>query len=176
MLQDLNYVGSALLVLAVLRQIRPQRMTIRNVVWPLVVVAVVLVGFMSDITFSSQGNSILIIILGSLTGVVLGTLCGMTTRVFPGAGGQATAQAGAVAAVFWLLGMVGRLAFVVYVQNGGANTIGHLTVALNINPSAWVPILLFMALGEVLARTVLLVGKMYRLGGIGRRPVVTASP
>lgn len=175
MLQDLDYIGSVLLVLAVFRQIRPVPMTIRNVVWPLVVVGAVLMGFMPDITFSSQGNSILIVILGSLVGVVLGALCGLSTRVFAGAGGKPMAHAGAAAVVFWVLGMLTRLAFVLYAQNGGSQAIGHWTVALNINPAAWVPILLFMALGEVLARTVVLTAKMYSVGGPVRGAVAANS-
>jgi|GEM_PF-336525 len=175
MLQDLNYIGSALLVLAVLRQIRPARMTIRNVAWPLVVVAVILVGFLPDITFPSQGNSVLMIALGAFAGVLLGALCGITTRVFASAGGEPMAQAGLAAALFWLLGMAGRLAFVLYVDNGGSHAVGQWTLALHMNPSAWVPMLLFMALGEVLARTVVLSAKMYRTMGTGGRTVAVGS-
>lgn len=161
MLQDLNYVGSALLILAVFRQIRPAPMTVRNVAWPLVVVLAILLGFGSHITFSSQGNSMLMIVLGALSGVLFGVLCGLTTRVFAGTSGRPMAQAGTAAVVFWLLGMVGRLAFVVYVDHGGAPTVGRWTGALHMNASAWVPMLLFMALGEVLARTIALTVKMW---------------
>ena len=80
MLQDLTYLGSALLVLAVFRQVRPAPMTVRNVARPLVVVAVILLGFLSDITVSSQGNSVLTVALGAFTGVLFGGLCGLTTR------------------------------------------------------------------------------------------------
>jgi hypothetical protein len=168
-LQDLNYLGSALLVLAVFRQIRPAPMTIRNVVWPLVVVAAILLGFMSDITFSSQGNSILLIVLSTAIGVTLGGVCGATTRIFRDEGGRPMAQAGVVAAVMWLVGMMGRLAFVLYADHGGTHTIAQWTASLHISPSAWVPMLLFMALGEVLARTIVLMMKMQWPSGSGGR-------
>jgi hypothetical protein len=166
-LQDLNYIGSIVLVLAVFRQIRPTRMTIRSVLWPLVVIAAVLYGFRGNITFSTQSNSMLMVVIGALVGVILGALCGFTTRVFSGAAGQPMAQVGVAAVVFWLIGMAGRLAFVVYVQNGGTQTVGQWTTALHMAPSTWVPLLLLMALGEILARTAVLTMKMQLLNRSG---------
>jgi len=150
MLSVINDLGSLVLVLAVLRQIRPQSMGLRALLWPVAIVVIVGFGYIAD--FRVTGNDLVIMSVGTVIGLVLGLSCAAFTRVWAD-GGVAMAQAGVLAAVLWLIGMAGRLAFVLFTEHGGAATVGQWSEAWHVNGGGWGATLLLMAVSEVLART-----------------------
>jgi hypothetical protein len=161
MLSTLNDVGSLLLVLAVLRQIRPRPLGFIALAWPVVVVLVVAAGFFTGVPVN--GHDLLLVIALTVLGIIFGLSCAATTHVYAAPNGTPIARAGVAAAVFWLLGMALRLAFVLYVEHGGAQSIGEWSRSMHVTGAAWGAALLLMAIGEVLARTVGLVVKRQTL-------------
>lgn len=150
MLSVINDLGSLVLVLAVLRQIRPQSMGFRTLLWPVVIVAVVAFGYVTGLRVTGRDPALMSV--GTAIGAVLGFSCAAFTRVWADRG-VAKAQAGALAAVLWLIGMAGRFAFVLFAEHGGAATVGQWSKAWHVNSGGWAATLLLMAVTEVLART-----------------------
>ena len=73
-----------------------------------------------------------------------------------GADGDVLARTGWVSAFFWVLGMGSRFAFLIWVNNGGAVTIGHFSATHSITGGeAWTVALLAMAVFEVCGRTLI---------------------
>lgn len=157
----LNDIGSLLLVMAVFRQVRPRPLGLFALTWPLVVILVVAGGFFTGVPVG--GHGLLLVIACTVLGIALGVGCAATTHVYVSADGTPIARAGVAAAVFWLLGMALRLAFVLYVDNGGAEVIGKWSLSMHVTGAAWGSALLLMAIGEVLARTIGLVVKRQAL-------------
>ena len=161
-----DYLLTAFLIFAVVRQVRPKRLTALQLAWPLALV--VLAGLKYLRAVPTGGNDILFVALMVWVGLALGTACGLTTRV-TGAPDGLRAQAGPAAIVFWLVGVSGRAAFALYAENGGFRTvvtwsrIWHITTG-----SAWADALLLMAFGEVLARTLVLAA---RARSVARTPL-----
>ncbi len=68
--------------------------------------------------------------------------------------GDVLARAGWLSAIFWVLGMGSRFAFLIWANNGGAATIGHFSATHSITSGeAWTVALLAMAVFEVCGRT-----------------------
>jgi hypothetical protein len=62
-------------------------------------------------------------------------------------------QAGWASAGLWVLGMGSRMAFSVWVANGGQHAVGRFSAAHQITSGeAWTAALVLMAIGEVAAR------------------------
>jgi hypothetical protein len=86
------------------------------------------------------------------------------TKVSAGADGHPFAKAGVLAAILWVAGVGTRFAFQLYASHGGAGAIAHFSAAHSITSSeAWVAALLFMAIGEALARTTVVAFRGYRV-------------
>lgn len=147
-----DYLIDITLISLVLLQIRGRRLTTRALLLPLGIVAYVATQYLKGIPTS--GNDLLLIGVCVAVGLLLGTLSGRFTAVYPDRDGVPMAKAGAVAATLWILGTGGRLAFQVYASHGGGAAIERFSVAHSITAAtAWTSALILMALCEVVART-----------------------
>lgn len=160
-----NYGLDVVLVLLVVFQVRGRRLSVRQLLLPVAIVAYFAVDYLK--TFPTGGNDVPMVVAGALLGAWLGIACGLTTRVSARGDGVPVAKAGVLAAAFWLFGMVGRLFFQVWVEHGGgANAVGQFSAANHITgTSVWADCLVLMALAEVLGRTIVLAAKGARLPG-----------
>jgi hypothetical protein len=162
-----DYLLNGVLVAFVLIQIRGRRITGRNLILPLAIVAVVAVKYLHSVPIA--GNDLLLVIVGAAAGLLLGTGCGLATAVFRRGDGAPVAKAGALAAVLWVAGVGSRLAFSLYAQHGGGPAIGRFMIAHQITTGqAWIACLVLMALAEVVSRTAVLGAKYAALTGRGR--------
>jgi hypothetical protein len=157
----LDYILDAVLVATIFLQLRGRRLTPRNLLLPIAIVAYFMVAYLKGVP--TAGGDPYLIGGGIALGAVLGLGAGFFTQVRRGEGGV-YAKAGPLAATFWTIGVVLRTAFSVYATDGGASAdrhIGRLMHAWNISSSnAIVACLLLMVLVEVIARQ-LLIGSRY---------------
>ena len=152
----IDYLVDSVLILIVLRQIRESRFDKRAIILPLAIVAVVAHSYLHAIP--TGGNDLLLIVGLSGVGVLLGTLSGLVTRVRADGGQYALVQAGWASAGLWVLGMGSRMAFAVWVANGGQDVVAQFSETHHITSAqAWTAALVLMAIGEVAAR----VGVLY---------------
>jgi hypothetical protein len=152
-----DYLVDSVLVLLVVRQLRTSRYTLRAMLMPLVIVAVVGKSYLHGIPTS--GNSLALVVLLTGVGLFLGSFSGLATDVWSDGGRYALIKAGAVSAVLWVIGMGGRMAFAIWAStHGGETALAHFSVAHDITgANAWTAALVLMALGEVISRTAVLV-------------------
>jgi hypothetical protein len=76
------------------------------------------------------------------------------------------ARSGWLSGFFWVLGMGSRFAFLVWVNNGGAATVGHFSATHSITSGeAWTVALLAMAACEVCGRSLVQALRRQRLMG-----------
>lgn len=164
-----DYLINFILIGLVVLQLRSRRLTVRNVVRPVVLVAAAAVYYLRG--FPAGGNDVLLyVVLGGL-GLVLGVACGATTRVWRAANGATYAKAGAAAAAFWVIGIGSRLAFEEFATHGGGADVLSFSVAHDItSQAAWVGALVLMALAEVLARLVAIRVRGVRTQEAGQAP------
>ena len=102
----------------------------------------------------TQGNDVVLDVLGLAAGLILGIACGLTTRLFRDREGFMVARAGLVAAFLWIVGMASRTGFEYAATHNGAHAIADFSRGNSITGAdAWTAALLLMALAQVLART-----------------------
>lgn len=142
------------LLLLVVLQLRGRRLGVVQLLLPLALVGIAVAHYAQRLPSTPNGH--LLIVLGPVVGLVLGLLAAMATRVW-NRDGAPFARATWLAAALWILGMGFRLAFQIWANSatGGAH-LGRFSLEHGIQESAWVDGLLFMAVGEVVGRTVLL--------------------
>jgi hypothetical protein len=174
----IDYLVDSVLILIVLRQVREGRFDRRAIILPLVIVAVVADSYLHAIP--TGGNDLLLIAGLAGVGVLLGTLSGLVTRVRADGGQYALVKAGWASAGLWVLGMGSRMAFAVWVANGGQDVVARFSEMHHITSAqAWTAALVLMAIGEVAAR----VGVLYVRGrqalvahaARGHQPVLQAA-
>ena len=147
----IDYLIDSILILIVVRQVVESRFDKRAIILPLAIVAVVAHSYLHAIP--TGGNDLLLIAGLAGVGVLLGTLSGLVTRVRADGGRYALVQAGWASAGLWVLGMGSRMAFSVWVANGGQDAVGRFSAAHHITSGqAWTAALVLMAIGEVAAR------------------------
>jgi hypothetical protein len=161
----LEYLLNGLLIALVVRQMRGRRLSGLALYLPLVIVGCAAVTYLRS--FPTIGNDLGLIGSGLAAGLVLGTLCGVFTRVFPGPDGVAIGKATALAAVLWVVGIGARVGFAFYAQHGGGEAIARFSAAHSVSLDAWVTALILMALAEVVSRTLVLVVRSRRIGAAG---------
>lgn len=167
-----DYVIDIGLIALVLLQIRGRRLTPRAFLLPLVLVVWAAASYLHGIP--TAGNDLAFVALATALGAVLGIGAGLTTAVRRRADGAAVAQAGAIAAALWVLGVGTRLAFQLYATHGGGQAIGRFSVAHHITSAeAWVAALILMAFGEVIGRSAVLLVLLLRLAPA--RPVAVEA-
>lgn len=165
-----DWIIDVTLLLLVVLQLRGRKLGIVQLLLPLVLVGFAVAHYAQALPTTQHGQ--LLVVLGVIVGLVLGVLAGGFTRVWT-RDGTPFARATVLAAALWVLGMGFRLAFQIWANSSaGGVHIESFSVAHRIQESAWVDALLFMAVGEVLGRTVLL---FVRGRLANRRPAVVAA-
>jgi hypothetical protein len=164
-----DYVIDIVLLLLVVLQVRERRLDPRSLLIPVVVVAYAASKYLKS--FPTGGHDVLLDVVLMAIGLVIGTACAATTRVWVGEDGTARSKAGVAAAMLWVLGIGSRMAFQEYSAHGGAGAIGRFSAQHQITSAqAWTTALVLMALAEVIARLVLL-----RVRAFQARPMSSAA-
>jgi len=156
-----EYLLNAALVLVVVRQVRGKRLAGAALYVPLGICAYVALNYLR--TIPTGGNDLVLVTVGPLAGLTLGTVCGLTTLVYRGADGIPFARATGIAAALWIVGVGARIGFSLYAQHGGGASITQFSVAHTLSMDAWVAGFVLMAIGEALSRTAVLVLRGRRL-------------
>jgi hypothetical protein len=147
-----DYLIDSALVLLVLLQIKERELTIKTLVRPLIIVGVAVLNYLHGIP--TGGNDLVLVgALGTL-GLLIGVASGQTVLMRSGPDGEVLARSGWASGFFWVLGMGSRFAFLIWVNNGGAATIGRFSAEHSITSAeAWTVALLAMAVFEVCGRS-----------------------
>jgi hypothetical protein len=159
-----DYLTDSLLVLLVLLQIKERKLTTKAIVRPLIIVGVAVASYLHGIP--TAGNDLVLVSVLALLGLLIGVASGKTILMRRGPDGDVLARSGWASAFFWVLGMGSRFAFLIWVNNGGASTIGHFSATHSITSAeAWTVALLAMAVFEVCGRTLIQVVRREQLEG-----------
>ena len=159
-----DYLTNAALVLLVLVQLKERPLSTRSLLRPIVILGIVVASYFHGIP--TAGNDLVLIGALALLGGVIGVLSGKTVMIRRGDDGQVLAQAGWASAVYWVLGMGSRFAFLIWINNGGRATVASFSAAHSISSgAAWTAALLGMAIFEVLGRTAVLALRRQQLQG-----------
>ena len=155
-----DYLFDSVLVLLVVRQIREAPFTRRMVLMPLVIVAVVAKSYLH--TIPTSGNDLALIVGLTAVGVAFGTISALTTRVRTDGGRHALVKAGWAAAGVWVFSMGARFGFAIWASHGGGPSLYRFSAAHHLSVDVWTAAIVLMALGEVLARTGLMLLRTQR--------------
>ncbi|HEU5006612.1 MAG TPA: hypothetical protein VFT67_06555 [Jatrophihabitantaceae bacterium] len=150
-----DYLFDSVLVLLVLRQVRESRFTWHMVIMPLAIIAGVVKSYLH--TIPTSGNDLAVIVALTAVGVTFGAISALTTRVRTDGGRYALIKAGWASAGVWVLSMGGRFAFAIWASHGGGPRLYRFSLAHDLSIDVWTAAIVLMALGEVLARTGLMV-------------------
>lgn len=156
-----DYLINGFLVALILLQVRGRRITVRTLLLPLVVVAVVAASYLHGIP--TVGNDLYLELGGAFVGLALGAGCGLATAVLHREDGSPIAKAGLLAALLWVAGVGARMGFALYATHGGEHAIGDFSATHHLTAEAWVAALILMALVEVSSRTAVLAFRYWRL-------------
>jgi hypothetical protein len=160
-----DYLIDSALVLLVLVQIKERRLTTKALVRPVIILAVAVVNYVHSIP--TAGNDLVLITALALTGLLIGVASGQTVQMRRGAHGEALARAGWLSGLFWVLGMGSRFAFLIWVNNGGAETVGRFSIQHAITGgAAWTVALLAMAAFEVGGRSLVLAARRRQIEAV----------
>lgn len=157
-----EYLLNAALVLVVLRQLRGHRLAGATLYLPLAIVGVVAVKYLHSIP--TQGNDLVLALVGALAGLTLGVCCGLYTLVYRDGSGIPFGRATGVAAALWTVGIGARIGFSLFAQHGGGPSLIRFSEAHSLTQAGWVAALVLMALAEVVSRTTVLIVRSRRTG------------
>jgi hypothetical protein len=164
-----DYLINSILVLLVVRQILGTRLTPQTLLLPVAIVVGAVVYYHPSVP--TAGNDVLLDVILTSAGLVLGALCALATHLRRGADGVPVAKAGAVAAVLWVTGIGARMAFAFAGTHGAGPALLRFSVAHQITSGdAWVAALFAMALAEVTARLTVLWLRASRLSAVKSQP------
>lgn len=159
-----DYIIDSTLVVIILLQVKEKTLTTRTLVRPLIVVAIAVVNYLHGIP--TAGNDLLLVGTLALVGALIGTASGRAVLMRRGSDGEALARSGWLSALFWVLGMGSRFAFLVWVHNGAAATIATFSVQHSITGGeAWTVALLAMAVCEVCGRSLVMAFRRRQIEG-----------
>jgi hypothetical protein len=159
-----DYIIDSILVLLVLLQIREQALTTRSLIRPIVILGVAVASYFTGIP--TAGNDLVLIGVLALVGGAIGVASGQTVLMRRGSTSDVLIRAGWLSAIFWVLGMGSRFAFLIWINDGGRSTIASFSAAHSITSGqAWTTALLAMAIFEVLGRTGVLALRRQQLQG-----------
>jgi hypothetical protein len=160
-----DYLIDSALVLLVLLQIKERTLTTKTLIRPLIILGIAVENYLHGIP--TAGNDLVLIGVLATLGLLIGLASGQTVQMRRGANGDVLARAAWLSAFFWVLGMGSRFAFSIWVNNGGAHTIGQFSVQHSITGAEpWTVALLAMAVFEVCGRTLLLAARRQKLQGV----------
>jgi hypothetical protein len=150
-----DYAINIALILLVVLQVRSRKMDLRSLALPVIATAGAAAYYLKAVP--TAGHDVTLDVVLGLVGAALGAACALTTRVWRGDDDVARSKAGLTAAVLWVVGIGGRLAFEEYSSHGGAGAITRFSIAHRITGAdAWVAALVIMALAEVITRLAIL--------------------
>jgi hypothetical protein len=160
-----DYIIDVLLLVLVLRQVRPRPLTERSVLLPALLL--VYAGQQYLTGFPTAGNDLLMTVVLILVGLVFGVVSGVSTRVWLAPGGTVLCRAGVVAAGAWILGMGIRLAFDIWAHtaSGEAHLIRFSLAHSITTGTAYTTAFVFMAFAQVISRVAILQVRRMRLAG-----------
>jgi hypothetical protein len=168
----MGYLINSVLVLLVLRQVRETRLSPLVLLLPVAAVAGAAAYYLRSVP--TAGNDVLLDVALAGAGAVLGTLCGLATRMRRGADGVARVKAGWLAAILWVAGIGTRMAFAYAISHGAGPAVARFSVAHHITGgNAWVAALFMMALAEVGTRLAVMWLRGSRLPAV---PAPATSP
>jgi hypothetical protein len=157
-----DYLIDSALILLVLLQIKERPLTTRELLRPVIIVAVAVVSYLHGIP--TAGNDLLLAGALALLGGAIGVASGQTVLMQRGSAGAALARSGWLSGLFWVLGMGSRMAFLVWISHGGSATIATFSTQHSITSGeAWTVALLSMAVAEVLGRTAVMALRSRRI-------------
>jgi hypothetical protein len=163
------------LVLVVFRQLREERLTIRTILLPLVIMGWAASNYLHGVP--TAGNDVLLIAVFTVVGIAFGLFGGLLTRVRHSAG-NVYIKATAGAAALWVISMGFRMVFEIWASHSsGAAHIASFSAAHDITSGqAWVVALILMAFAEVIVRlgTIIVRGQLLSARDAGRAPVTAA--
>jgi len=149
-----DYLIDSALVLLVLLQIKERKLTAKALIRPMVIVAIAVANYLHGIP--TAGNDLVLVAVLALLGLLIGVASGQAVMMRRDSDGEVLARAGWASAFFWVLGMGSRFAFLIWINNGGASTIGHFSATHSITSAeAWTVALLAMAVFEVCGRSMI---------------------
>jgi hypothetical protein len=168
-----DYLINAVFVFLVLRQARERTVDLRSFLVPIVVVFFVARNYVHSIP--TAGNDLLLV--GALVGVglLLGVAGGFATQVRRAADGDVLARVGWIAGGLLIAGVLARMVFVFFVNNGGAATIRSFSIDNHLTAAAWPLALVAMALVEIVVRQAMVQIRARQLRSAGA-PVVLTVP
>ncbi len=147
----LDYVLDSALVLMVFLQIREQPITWRTFLGPLVVIGIACGHYLKSVPTS--GNDVVLTLTLAALGAAIGFASGVTLKMRRDSARQVLIQARWASVVFWVLGMGGRFAFLIWISHGGVAWLTQFSIHHHITSSAaWTVAVLAEAVLEVLAR------------------------
>lgn len=150
-----DYILDSALVLIVVLQLRDRQLTVRQLIRPLVILGIAFASYLH--TFPTSGNDLSLTAVFALVGGTIGVLSGVTVLMHRGEDGSVQFRSGPASAVFWVLGMGSRFAFVYWITHSGEATIARFSANHSITGSqAWTVALLMMAAFEVISRTAIM--------------------
>jgi hypothetical protein len=162
----LDYLIDSALVLLVLVQLTERPLTTRSLVRPIVILGIAVSSYFNGLP--TAGNDLVLIGTLALLGGAIGALSGRTVMMRRDDDGRVLARAGWASAVYWVLGMGSRFAFLIWINNGGRAAVGSFSAAHSITSGqAWTAALLGMAAFEVLGRTAVLALRRQQLQSEG---------
>jgi hypothetical protein len=157
-----DYLIDSALVLLVLLQIKERPLTDRSLIRPLVITAIAVVSYFHGVP--TAGNDLVFVGVLALTGLAIGVASGQTVIMRRDVHGVVLARAAWASAVFWVLGMGSRFAFLVWVHNGGGPDIARFSAEHSITGgAAWSAALLAMVICEVGGRALVQLVRRQRL-------------
>ena len=138
------------LVATVLRQIRWNRMDARFIILPLALVSIATASYLRTIP---TGNDLVLVVTLALVGITFGGLSAVVTTVRTDGGRCARVRSRPLAIVLWVVGIGGQMAFALYAEHGGGDSIARFSAQHHITTGdAWTAALVLMALSEVVTR------------------------
>jgi len=157
-----DYLIDSALVLLVLLQIRERPLTNRQLIRPLVILAIAVGNYLHGIP--TAGNDLVLVAVLAVTGATIGIASGATVMMRPGARGETLMRTGWISGFFWVLGMGSRFGFIYWISHAGAGQVATFSAQHSITSGeAWTVALLGMAVFEVLGRTVVLAARRSQL-------------
>jgi hypothetical protein len=160
-----DYLIDSALVLLVLIQIKERPLTSKALIRPMIILGIAAANYVHGIP--TAGNDLVLVGALATLGLLIGIASGQTVQMRRGANGEILARARWLSGFFWVLGMGSRFAFLIWVNNGGAATVGQFSAQHSITGGeAWTVALLAMAAFEVCGRSLLLASRRRQLQGV----------
>jgi hypothetical protein len=164
-----DYLINSVLVLLVLRQIRPTRLTVQSLALPVVLVAAAGLYYVHSVP--TAGNDVALDLALAAIGGILGALCALATHLRRDTDGVPLVRAGWLAAILWVVGIGARMAFEYAASHGAAPAIARFSAAHHITSGqAWATALVLMALAEVTTRLAVIWLRGHQLPAAPLRP------